>query len=82
MAYCGSVKRIEELGILHKIKRFAGSSAGAIVAAVLAIGYTADELTEIMYIDFDKFTGNKYNIIGEVINFHKHLYTRPMSIKH
>jgi len=72
MAYCGSVKRIEELGILHKIKRFAGSSAGAIAAAVLAVGYTADELTEIMHTDFDKFMGDKYNIIG-AINFHKHL---------
>lgn len=48
-AYCGSLQVLEELGILKKIKRYAGSSAGAIICTMLAIGYTAYEIRNIMY---------------------------------
>lgn len=39
LAYCGALKKLSEVGILQNIKRFAGASAGAITAFVLALGY-------------------------------------------
>lgn len=36
---------IEELGI--KPRRFAGSSAGGLMACLVAVGYTADELAKL-----------------------------------
>lgn len=40
---------MEELGI--KPKRLAGASAGAITCAMIAVGYTADEMMEYMSMD-------------------------------
>ena len=39
---------LDELGILQKCKRFAGTSGGAIAAALLATGHTPDEMRKIM----------------------------------
>ncbi|CAH1252423.1 PNPLA6 [Branchiostoma lanceolatum] len=46
IAYIGSCKVLEDAGIMPQIKRFAGTSAGAITAALLAIGMTSQELLE------------------------------------
>ena len=56
MAFCGGILALDNLGIYKKLKRFAGSSAGAIVATLLAIGYTPSDLVDIMYdTDFGTF---------------------------
>lgn len=47
IAYCGALRVMADAGLLHNIKRYAGSSAGAITAALLAIGYNAQELEAI-----------------------------------
>ena len=47
-AYQGAIKALGERGILPKIKRVAGSSAGALTAIIVALGYTADEAQEVM----------------------------------
>ncbi|XP_066296178.1 uncharacterized protein [Branchiostoma lanceolatum] len=44
IAYIGVCKVLEDAGILPQIKRFAGTSAGAITAALLAIGLTPEEM--------------------------------------
>ena len=42
-----------------KLKRFAGASAGSLLAALLAIGYSSAEITEIMRQDLQAiFLGN------------------------
>src|SRR5690606_38594593 len=46
-AHIGALKVIEEAGI--KIDYIGGTSIGAIVGALYASGYSADELEEIMY---------------------------------
>ena len=43
-AYIGAVKELERLGIAKNIKRFSGTSIGAIFAAMMVMGYTGDEL--------------------------------------
>lgn len=47
VVYSGALKRLEEAGVVEGIKKFAGTSAGSQVAALLAFGYTGDELKEI-----------------------------------
>ncbi|XP_076468885.1 uncharacterized protein LOC143299503 isoform X2 [Babylonia areolata] len=47
VAYCGAIKCLEDHGVLKKIHRFAGTSAGASVAALLACGFTAQEVEDI-----------------------------------
>lgn len=58
LAYCGALEILEQLKILKYIRGFAGSSAGAVVAILLAIGYTATETRNIIYnTDFDALLG-------------------------
>lgn len=49
IAYGGALKELEEQRILPDIKWVAGTSAGAIQAAMLAVGYTPDEITAITF---------------------------------
>ncbi len=56
LAYGGSAKAMEEAGVTAGIKRYAGSSAGAINATLLAIGFTADQMSaEMKTVNFGKF---------------------------
>lgn len=48
MATIGALEVVQDRGILKNITGIAGSSAGAIVAAALSIGYTVAEIKEIM----------------------------------
>jgi NTE family protein len=48
IAYGGALEVLEERGALKNITRVAGTSAGAISASLLAIGYSAKEITEII----------------------------------
>jgi Predicted esterase of the alpha-beta hydrolase superfamily len=56
IAYVGVIKALEEKQLFKNIKRFAGASAGAITAALLAIGMSGDELDKQMSnVDFSTF---------------------------
>ncbi|XP_078584950.1 uncharacterized protein LOC144867055 isoform X1 [Branchiostoma floridae x Branchiostoma japonicum] len=44
IAYIGAAKVLEDAGIMKNITRFGGTSAGAITAALLAIGMTSEEM--------------------------------------
>lgn len=46
VAYVGALKALEEANV--NIKGFAGSSVGAIIATLTAIGYTTDEIKDIV----------------------------------
>lgn len=44
IAYIGAIKVLEQRGILHDVKRVAGTSAGAITATLIALGYSSEEI--------------------------------------
>jgi predicted acylesterase/phospholipase RssA len=48
LAHVGAITRLEQLGILSQITHFAGASAGAGLATLLAAGYTCEELFRFM----------------------------------
>lgn len=54
LAYCGAIRVLEEIGVYKNIKRFAGSSAGAMTAALLAVGYNSHEIEEFLSQDLSK----------------------------
>ena len=53
IGFVGAINCLEENG--YEFQRLAGTSAGAIMAALLAVGYTGKELSVIMDTDFGKF---------------------------
>jgi NTE family protein len=56
IAYAGALRELEKEHVLADIERVAGASAGAITACLLAIGYSADEIQEVVgSTSFDSF---------------------------
>merc|ERR1712232_291364 len=46
--YAGALKHLEDAGILNGVQCFAGTSAGAQTAALLAFGFNGTEMEELM----------------------------------
>lgn len=56
IAYAGSINVLEQKGILKSVEKVAGTSAGSIVACLLALRYTSDEIEQIIKTtDFKSF---------------------------
>ena len=56
VAYCGALHELDSQGILPAVSSVAGTSAGAITAALVAAGYSPKELTDAMLdLDFGSF---------------------------
>lgn len=69
LAYCGAVKLLEDIGMFSKIKRFAGTSAGAMTAALLAVGYNSGEIEEALSQDLSRiFLDASYGILSLLPN--------------
>jgi len=64
-AYIGAYEVLDSLHILTSVERIGGSSAGAIQAALLAVGYTPAEMKEIaLTIPLKKFNDGGWSVIG------------------
>ncbi|HEY0512865.1 MAG TPA: patatin-like phospholipase family protein [Thermoanaerobaculia bacterium] len=56
IAYAGAFAELQEKHILQNIQGVAGTSAGAITATLIALGYTPEEIQSLMLqIDFQRF---------------------------
>ncbi len=56
LAYPGALQVLQSEGILPKIEKVAGTSAGSIVAALIALGYTPEQMQALMLdLDFKQF---------------------------
>lgn len=67
IAYCGAIRALEENGITNGIEKVGGTSAGAITALTLSLGYTADEIAGIVSgTDFKKFNDGKFLFAGGI----------------
>lgn len=70
IAFGGVVKFLEKYNLMCGIKRIAGSSAGAIVSAALAIGYTGNEITDLLdKTDFNKFKDDSWGVVVDIYRF-------------
>lgn len=56
IAYVGALKALEEKEVLQKIERVGGTSAGAIVAVLVSLGFTTEEIQKKLWeMEFGKF---------------------------
>lgn len=70
IAFGGSIKYAEDHNLLKNIKRFAGSSAGSIIAAGLAVGYTGDEIIKVLHqTNFEDFKDDSFGVIFDIWRF-------------
>lgn len=64
IAYSGALAVLEQRGILRRIKRVGGASAGAINASLLAIGYSLGEIRDILAnLDFRNFMDDDWGVL-------------------
>ncbi len=67
IAYCGAMQELESHSLLAQVEKVGGTSAGAIMALTISLGYTADEITQIIAsTDFKKFNDGNYFFIGGI----------------
>lgn len=70
IAYGGALKEMHERGYLAGVKRIAGTSAGAITAVLLAVGYDHQEVSDIVATtDFNKFADDSVGIVHDAKRF-------------
>lgn len=67
IAYVGALEVLDEEGILKNIKRVAGTSAGAMVAVLVGLGYTAAEISDILWkLNFQNFLDDTFGYARDV----------------
>lgn len=68
LAFGGVVRFLEEHSIVEHVKGVAGSSAGAIFAAGLAVGYTAQEMINLLTeTNFESFKDDSWGVVFDLI---------------
>ena len=68
IAYCGALEILDNKGILKNISRIAGTSAGAITAGLLAVGFDNNEIfTLLKKTSFSSFMDSKWGFIRDAI---------------
>ena len=66
IAYVGALEVLEREGILQDIKRVAGTSAGAMMAVMVGLRYTADEVKEKLWkLNFMNFLDSSFGIVRD-----------------
>lgn len=72
VAFVGGLRVLYDENMLGSVKQVAGSSAGGIVAALFAVGYTVSELEDIFKeIDFEKLKDDKFGIFRDMARLFK-----------
>ena len=67
IAYGGVIQVFEENNLMDDIKNVGGTSAGAITALTVSLGYKSSEINELIYTtDFNKFNDGQYFFIGGI----------------
>lgn len=66
LAYVGAMRVLEAKGILGDIVRVGGTSAGAINAVLIAVGYSNDEQRKILGdLDFNRFMDDSFGVVRD-----------------
>jgi NTE family protein len=74
LAYCGALMELDERKMLTPIQRVAGTSSGAITATLLAVGYTPQEIFEMIgNTNFAKFNDGGGLFIGGTLRLFRRM---------
>jgi len=72
IAYCGALRVLSDLNLLDNVKRYAGSSAGAITAALLAIGYSVKDMEDTFKtMNMANFKDSRGTFVAQAERFYK-----------
>ena len=67
IAYVGVLEKLDERGILENIERVAGTSAGAMVAVLVGLGYSAKDISDILWDNnFQNFMDISWGYIRDI----------------
>lgn len=67
IAYCGALRKMEEKNWLQPVLRVGGTSAGAVTAMVVALGYDSREIQQIITgTSFKKLSGGPFSFLGGI----------------
>jgi NTE family protein len=67
IAYAGSIRYLEEKGLIKSVTNVGGTSAGAIAALTIALGYSSAEIEDLIYnTRIQKFNDGKFIFVGGV----------------
>jgi NTE family protein len=73
IAYCGAVHELESGNMLQSIEKVGGTSSGAIVALTVSLGYSGDEIEDIITgTNFRKFNDGNYLFVGGINRTNKY----------
>ena len=65
IAYVGAMEVLDREGILNNIERVAGTSAGAMVAVLVGLKYSAEEVKDVLWhLDFNNFMDKSNFFVG------------------
>ena len=66
IAYLGALDVLNDKGILAHIQRIGGTSAGAINAILLGLGFTPKETKDILWgLDFNEFMDDSWGVVRD-----------------
>jgi NTE family protein len=67
IAYCGVLQKMEEKNWLQQVQRVGGTSAGAVTALTVALGYSSTEIRQLITSTaFKKLNDGKYMFLGGI----------------
>jgi NTE family protein len=74
IAYIGTLQVLDSAGMLQQLERVGGTSAGAIQACLLAVGYTPAEILEALQsTSFKQFNDGSFLAIPGAVRLQKHM---------
>jgi len=72
VAYVGAIKELESRSVLADIDKVGGTSAGAIAALTVTLGYTSSEIESIIYnTRLQRFNDGRYFFIGGILRLNR-----------
>ena len=73
IAYSGAIAELENKKVLPGVKRIGGTSAGAVTALMLSLGYNSNEIAGLVSkTNFSKFNDGKYFFPGGIFRLQKY----------
>lgn len=73
IAYAGAIKEMEAANMMRRIEKVGGTSAGAIVALTVSLGYSSKEIENVIaQTNFKKFNDGRYLFIGGINRTNKY----------
>ena len=67
IAYCGAIKELESRKLIAGIEKVGGTSAGAVTALCISLGYNSDEIEKLLFAtNFKKFNDGRYFFVRDI----------------